>query len=170
SYEERPFLFPKAQRREVGWQDRVSVLVQLNGQVHTCEQRVGILAGQEHEVIGEDEADTNHQIHSLGGQQAKAGFAIGTITRLDEPNPRTQLTSRALRAHVGAVVERLVAASANVEDDANVQPFTLREGGCAVRLHELQQHVRAQKKSDYREYSLHCGEVSPPDGGVASAL
>ena len=51
---------------------------------------------------------------------AQPGLAIGAFAGLDEPDRRAELALGALRAAIGAVVERLVAAPADVEHDADV--------------------------------------------------
>ena len=57
---------------------------------------------------------------SFGGEQPKTRLAVGAFAGLDEANVCAEAPLGAVGAGVGAVVERLVAASADVEHDADV--------------------------------------------------
>src|SRR6185437_6811433 len=52
---------------------------------------VRVFFGQLRHVVGEDEADADHEVHVLGGEQAQAGLAIRTLAGLDQPDVGTEL-------------------------------------------------------------------------------
>jgi hypothetical protein len=77
-------------------------------------------------VIGEDEADADDEIHPFGGEQPETRLPVRPFAGLDEADPDAELLLGALGAKVGTVIERLVAASAEVEDDADVHGVASR--------------------------------------------
>ena len=44
------------------------------------------------EVVGEDEADADDEVHAFGGQQPQARLAIGALAGLDEADARAELS------------------------------------------------------------------------------
>ena len=92
------------------------------------------------------------------GEQPEAGLAVGALAGLDEAHPRPELPLRALGAEVGAVVERLVAAAADVEDDADVERVALGRLRRAGRAHEEERDVRREEHADDEEQLAHRGK------------
>jgi hypothetical protein len=120
--EERAFFLAELERGEVGRRrDRVAGGVGRDRVVNAGERDVRILLREAGQVIGEDEPHTDDQIHPLGGEQPESRLAVRSLARLDEPHVRAELAHRALRAGIRAVVERLVASSADVEDHPDLE-------------------------------------------------
>ena len=65
--------------------------------VDAGEVDVRVFLGELRDVVGEDEADADDEVHVLGGEQAEAGLAIGAFARLDEADRRAELLFGALR-------------------------------------------------------------------------
>src|SRR6185503_6679847 len=93
------------------------------------------------DVVAENEADSHDEIHALGGQQPKARLSVRRLGRLDVVNRGAELVLGAQRAGVGAVVEGLVAAPADVEDDADAQGIRRGSGFSAPRPDEKKADV-----------------------------
>jgi len=92
--------------RQIRWRrDRLALRVAADGVVDARELRLRVLLRELRQVIGEDEADADDDVHPLGCKESKAGFAIGAFARLDEAHARAQLTLGPFGAEVGAIVE-----------------------------------------------------------------
>jgi hypothetical protein len=154
--EEGALLLAELERGEVGRRRHdVPRGVGLQCVVDARERRAGVLARERREVVGEDEAHADDQVHPLGGEQAKAGLAVGALAGLDEAHAGAELALRALGAEVGAVVEGLVAAAADVEDDADVERIPLRRLRRPGRPHEEEGDVRREEHADHEEQLSH---------------
>ena len=116
--------------------------------VDVGEVDVRVFLGELRDVVGEDESDADHEIHVLGREQPQACLAVGCFAWLDESDRRAEFLLGALRAAVGAVVERLVAESADVEHDADVDGVVDR--GMAARTPgrtNEQRHVGSEQRA-----------------------
>jgi len=74
--------------------------------------------GKQREVVRKNEPYADHQIHSLGSQEPQAGLPVRPLSRFNKPHPCAQLALRTLSAQKGAVVERLVSATAYIKNDS----------------------------------------------------
>jgi hypothetical protein len=135
-------------------------LVGGDGIVHAGEAGVRVLLGELGEVVGEDEADADHEVHPFGGEQAEAGFAVGALAGLDEPDVHPELLLGPLGTEIRAVVERLVAAPAEVEHHAHVHRVAGGRDRGAGRVHEEERHVDDEQHAHEDEKLLHISEKS----------
>ena len=71
------------------------------------------------DVTREDETDADDEVEAAGSEEAHSRLAILARRRLEKLDRHTELLLRAQKARVGRVVEALVAASADVEDQPN---------------------------------------------------
>ena len=77
----------------------------------------------------------------------------------------------ALAAAIGAVVERLVAAPADIEDDADVEPATARNGCGRRGMDEEQRDVGEEEHPDEEEQRPHAQKLARRSGsGKHAAL
>src|SRR6185436_9716900 len=81
------------------------------------------------DVVGEQEADAEHQLRSVGGELAHLRFAVGALAGLERLERDPELLLGALEAAIGGVVERLVAAAADVEHQSNRVGLGATAGG-----------------------------------------
>src|SRR5207247_675000 len=95
--------------------NRIARFVDTDRIIDAGEVGVGVFLRELREVVRKDEPDADDEIHAFGREQPEAGLAIRAVARLDESHVSTQLPVRALTAKVRAVVERLVAAAAEIE-------------------------------------------------------
>ena len=156
--EEGALLLAKLERGEIGGRlDDPPVLVGREGIVDAGEVRVRIFLGELREVVGEDEADADDDVHAFGGEQAQPRLAIGAFTRLDEADADAELLLGALGTEIGAVVERLVAATAQVEHDADVHRVARGRLGGTGWMNEQKDNVDAEQHGHEDEQLLHRG-------------
>ena len=140
--EKGPLLLAELERGEIRRRgDDVPRGIECERVVDAGEIRVWIFLREPGEIVGEDEADPDHELHVLRREQPQAGLAIGAFTGLDEVDVRAELLLCALPAAIRAVVERLVAASANVEHDADVEPARARRRHGRRGMNEQQRDV-----------------------------
>ena len=99
---------------------KLPLLVEL-GVVDTGKRAARIVVGDLDHVVGEHEANAEHQIEAARREQPQPALAIGAIAGLDELGCDAELAGGALDAPISRVVERLVAAPTDVEDQAHAQ-------------------------------------------------
>ena len=117
----RSLFFSEFQRGDIRRRrNHVSFRISGQGVVDSGERGIGIFLRQVGQIVGENEADPDHQIHSFCGEQSQACFAIRSLARLDEADVRAEHFGGAVGAGVGAIVERFVATPADVEHDPDV--------------------------------------------------
>ena len=161
AHEKRSLLLAELERREIRrGRDDVPRGVERECVVDAGEVRVGIFLGELGEIVGEDEADADDELHVLGGEQSQSGFAVGALARLDEVHVRADLVLGALAAAIRAVVERLVAAPADVEYDADVESATARDGRGRCRMDVQQRDVGEEKHPDEEEQRPHVQKLA----------
>ena len=78
--------------------------------------RVGARDGVD--VAREDEPDRDHQILPLRGEQAERGLAVLAPHRLEKAHPCAELSLRSRQPLVCRIVEALVSAAPDVENEA----------------------------------------------------
>ena len=165
--QERTLLFTELERHEIGrHRPRGAHAVGGHGVVDVGEFDVRIFLRQQVDVVGEDEADGDHQIHALSGQQSQAGLTIGAFARLDVAHARAQRFGGAHAAKVGSVVERLIAATADIEDDADVEAVGAVGDRRSRRVDGQQDDVGEEERPDEVKGPAHEDEGSP-DGAAA---
>jgi cytochrome d ubiquinol oxidase subunit I len=91
----------------------------------------------------------------LRREQPEPCLAVGTFSGLDEVDVRAELLFCALSAAIRAVVERLVATTANVEYDADVESATARWGRGRCGMHEHERDVGEEEHPDEEEQRPH---------------
>src|SRR5215207_2583644 len=168
-----PLLFAELEGGEVGWwRDDVARGVGGDRVVDAGELRVRILLRQLRQVVGEDEPDADHEVHAFGGQQSQTGLAVRPFAGFDEADLDTEVLLGALGAEVGAVVEGLIAASAEIEDDADIHGIVGRRCGGAGRVDEEEGDVGQQEGSHEDEQLPHdLRKVMPGwEGGKAESV
>ena len=162
THQERALLLAELERDEVGrHRQRIARAVGGHGVVDVGEADVRVLLRQRVDVVAEDEADADHQVEPLGGQQAQPGLAIGALARLDVAHPRAKVLRRPQAAQVRAVVERLVTATADIEDDADIEAFGVVGFGRARWSDGEQGDVGEEERPDQEKGPTHDPEGSP---------
>ena len=162
AHEKRALLLAEFERDEVwGHRQRITHAVSGHGVIDIGEADVRILLRQHRDVVGKDETDGHHEVHSLGGQQSQAGFAVRAFTRLDVAHPCPQRLRRAEAAQVGAIVERLVAATAHVKDDPDVQTLGGVGDRCPRGVDGEEGGVGEEERPDEVKGPAHGPEASP---------
>ena len=118
--EERAFLFAEFQRGNVRRRrNDVALRIAREREVDACKVDVRVFLCERRQIIAEDKSNAEHEAAPLGGQQSQSRFTIRAVPRLDELDARVEMSGRAVGTNECAVVERLVAASAHVENDAD---------------------------------------------------
>ncbi len=116
--QERALLFAKLERDHVGGRRDEPVRVEL-GVVDAREARARVLARRREQVVRKNEPDADDQIEPARGQQPNPALAIGAFARLDVLGLDAELAHRAAEPAPGRAVERLVAAPADAEHQAD---------------------------------------------------
>jgi hypothetical protein len=119
--QERPLFFAKLERGQVvRRQNRIAGGIGADGVIDPREVRVRLFPGELRKIVGKDESDTDHEVHSFCGEQAQTRLSVRAVPWLDETNLCAELAFGALSAEICAVVEGLVPSSAEIEDDPHV--------------------------------------------------
>ena len=128
----RSLFFSEFQRGDIRRRrNHVSFRISGQGVVDSGERGIGIFLRQVGQIVREDEADTDDEIHSLSRQQSQACFAISSLTRLDESDVGAEHFRRAVGSGVSAIVERFVTSATDIQHDSNANRgrlFSLGDG------------------------------------------
>ena len=152
----RSLLFAELECGHVGRRrDDVPVLVRRQSVVDAGERSAGILLGEIRQIVGEDEADADDEIHPLRGQQSQPRFAICTLTGLDETDVGAKHLGGAVSARVGTVIERLVASATHVEHDADPGRRRLLSLGFGVPTGEKESDVYGEQEGGDEDQLSH---------------
>jgi len=169
SRQKRSFLFPELQRRQVGRRrDGIAGRIDAHGIVDSRERGVRVFPGELCEIVGEDEADSHHEVHAFRGEQSQPGLAIRPIAGFDEADVRAKILLCPLATEIRAVVERFVPAPAEVEDDADVDRAALGRNVRARRMHEQQRDGGRQQNGHERQQSSHGHGRWSDDGEIGN--
>src|SRR5439155_25108872 len=137
----------KFERGDIGWRrDDVPIFVGSQGVIDSGERRARILFRKIGEIVGEDEADTDDEIHSLSGEQSQPCFTIGPLAGLDESDVRAEYFRRTVGSGVGAIVERFVTSAANIQNDSNANRGHLLSLGNGVPTGEKKSDVYGEEQ------------------------
>ena len=107
-------------------------LLLLGTAVDEPEQRVGVGGGSGVHRVGPQEADTDHEAVALAHEQVQAVGAIGVTGRRGFRRNDAEILDRLIEAFGGRVVERLVAATRDVEQQADGLAFAAAPPAGAV--------------------------------------
>src|SRR5262249_14112998 len=120
--QERALLLLEAEADEVGW----NLLSGQDAHVDAGELHRRELERGGADVVGEDEADAEDQDAAGRDDVAKRALAVGAVAGLDVANPAAEHALGPEAPLVGAVVERLAAAPADVEHQADPRALLAR--------------------------------------------
>src|SRR5262249_13918685 len=137
------------------WRKNVARGIRRERVVDAREVDVRIFLCELRDVVREDEPYPDDEVHVFRREQTQTCFAIGAFAGFDETDARAELFLGHHGAAVGAVVERLVAKTADVEYDADIDGIA--RGGLrgAGDVHEEEGHVHHDERGHEDEQLSH---------------